>query len=101
MRLSIIVTNYKTPDLLKLCLESIERAANEIDCEIFVIDSESQETTREVLDEFFPEGKIKLISFEKNEGYAKLVNAGLTRSQGDYILILNADLILFPDSLKR
>jgi len=99
MELSIIVTNYKTPELLKLCLESIKLAGAGLDYEISVLDSESREETEEVLKESFPE--IKLISFKKNIGYAKLVNAGLSRTSGRYILILNADIILFKDSLQK
>lgn len=99
MLLSIIITNYKTPELLKLCLKSIKLAGAGLDYEILVLDSEGQEETEEVLKESFPE--IKLISFKKNIGYAKLVNAGLSRAGGRYILILNADIILSKDSLQK
>jgi len=101
MRLSIIVTNYKTPDLLRLCLESIKVAGAGLDYEIIVVDSEADEETEETIKEFFPDQKINWISFKKNQGYAKLVNDGLVRAQGDHTLILNADLILFRDSLRQ
>ena len=45
MELSIIVTHYKTPELLKLCLRSLKEAAQGITYEILVLDSESQEET--------------------------------------------------------
>ncbi|TSC53351.1 MAG: Uncharacterized protein LiPW39_314 [Parcubacteria group bacterium LiPW_39] len=99
MNLSIIVTNYKTPELLKLCLESVKIAGAGLDYEILVLDSESQEETGEILKEDFPE--VKYFPFKKNTGYARLVNAGLARAGGRYILILNADIILFKDSLQK
>lgn len=101
MRLSIIVTNYKTPDLLKLCLESIKVAVAGMEYDITVVDSEAQEETAQVLEECFDRDKTKLISFEKNQGYAKLINAGLAVATGEYVLILNADLILLADSLSK
>jgi N-acetylglucosaminyl-diphospho-decaprenol L-rhamnosyltransferase len=94
MLLSIIVTNYKTSDLLKLCLESVKVAAKDFDFEILVVDSEAQEETGEVVRECLGAENSKLISFTKNQGFAKLVNAGLAQSRGEY-------LILFPDSLKK
>ncbi len=99
--MSIIVTNYKTPDLLRLCLESIKVAAADLEHEIIVVDSEAQEQTEETVKEYFLNQNINLISFKENKGYARLVNAGLTKVRGEYILILNADMILFSDSLQK
>lgn len=70
-----------------------------MDYEITVLDSESQEETEEMLKENFPE--INLLSFKENTGYAKLINSGLAKANGRYILILNADIILFEDSLGK
>lgn len=99
MFLSVIITNYKTPDLLKLCLESIKIAGAELEYEIIIVDSEAEEETGEWLKEDFSEAK--LISFKKNIGYARLVNAGLALARGRYLLVLNADLIVFPDALRH
>lgn len=101
MLLSIIVTNHQTPELLKLCLESIKMAAAGLDYEIIVVDSEAQDATAEIIGEYICDQHINLISFKKNQGYAKLVNAGLLKARGEYIIILNADLILFSDSLQK
>ena len=101
MKISIIVTNHKTPELLKLCLESIKKAGQDLVYEIVVADSESQEEAQDMMREFFPE--IKVLAFKKNTSYAKLINSGLAelKSKGDYTLILNADMVLSLDSLKK
>ncbi len=101
MLLSIVVTNYKTPDLLRLCLESIKKAGANLDYEIIVVDSEAQEETGEIIKENFSGQDIRLVSFEKNVGYARPVNAGLKEAIGEFVLVLNADMILFTDSLKK
>ena len=99
MDLSVIVTNYKTPELLKLCLNSLKEALAEIEAEVFVMDSQSDEDTEFVVKEFFPE--FQLIPFQKNLGFRALVNEGLKRVKGKYILILNSDIILKEDAIEK
>lgn len=99
MVLSIIITHHQTPELLDLCLRSIKENIGEIKYEIIVVDSESQKKTKELVQEKWP--KVKLISFEKNIGYSKVVNAGLKAATGDHILILNADIIVLKDAIQK
>jgi len=96
--LSIIITHYQTPVLLKLCLKSIQDNIDNVKYEIIVGDSESKKETQEMIEEKFPE--VKLICFPKNVGYAKIVNAGIKASEGDYILILNADILISKNSVS-
>jgi len=99
MQLSIIVTNYKTPELLKLCLESLKDAMAGIDKEVFVLDAQSDEDTEFIVKEFFPE--FQLVPFEKNVGFRALVNKGLSLADGKYILILNSDIILTEGAVEK
>jgi len=100
MKVSIIITHHRTPELLKLCLESLKKATEDLETEIFVLDSENKDDeAREIIRDDFP--GVKLIAFAKNMGYGRLVNAGLKQSGGEYIMILNADMILTADSLKK
>ncbi len=97
--LSILITHHKTPILLKLCLKSIMENIGQIKHEIIVLDSESQKETKDLIEENFP--KVKLISFLGNVGYAYLVNAGIRKAKGDYLLILNADIIILKDAVLK
>ena len=99
--LSIIITHHQTPILLKLCLKSINEslAKTRLKREILVVDSQAQSKEQKKLKERFPE--IKFISFSNNVGYAKIVNAGLKQAQGDYILILNADIIVLDQAIEK
>ena len=96
--LSIIITHYKTPHLLKLALRSIKETCKEINYEIIVSDAEAQHETIEMLADEFPE--VKHHAFKDNVGYARLVNSGIKNSQSDYVLILNADIVLLKDTAK-
>ena len=104
--LSIIITHYNTHELLNLCLNSIEKTVKNIKYEIIVVDSEAKEKTEELIREkyFTPSTagpEIKLIPFKKNVGYSKIVNAGLKKSKGNYILILNADIMVLEKSVSK
>jgi GT2 family glycosyltransferase len=90
--LSIIVTSYKNPSVLRLCLESLIKNVLNKNIEILVFDSSTEEDTEMMMREEFPE--IKFYPHVRNLGFAKLVNEGLKKSRGSYILILNADIII-------
>lgn len=93
--LSIVITHHKTPELLELCLKSIRENTNGLNYEIIVTDSESEKEIRNLGPE------IKLIPFKKNLGYSKIVNTGIKESRGDYILIINADIIILKQAISE
>lgn len=99
MKLSIIIVHYRTPELLKLCLKSVmDFVPQSIIHEAIVVDSQSTRETQDAVLEGFP--NVKLIPFRENVGYAKGVNEGIKASAGEYILILNPDVILTPQSVE-
>ena len=97
--LSIVIVNYKTPDILRICIKSIKDATQSTQHEVIVVDSESDGELGDVLQEEFP--GIKFLFFENNAGYAKCVNAGLKIVKGEFILVLNADIIAEKDSIEK
>lgn len=97
--LSILITSYKNPALLKLCIKSIQRNTQGIDYEIIVADSETQEETRDVVRENFPE--IVFLQNEKNIGFGGLVNQMLPVAKGNNFFIINADIIVKKGSVER
>jgi GT2 family glycosyltransferase len=105
--LSIVITHHRTPVLLKLCLKSIRETIGHFKYEIIVVDSEGRPEDQEWIQEWFDKlatkdfPGIKFISFAENVGYAKVVNAGLKQAQGEYVLILNADIIILKNAIER
>ena len=90
--LSIIITSYKNPAVLRLCLESLKKNVLCEDYDILVADSATEENTEILMREEFPD--ISFFPHAKNLGFAKLLNIGLKNARGNYILILNADIII-------
>jgi len=90
--LSIIITSYKNPAVLRLCLESLKKNVLCENYEVLVLDSATEEDTEIMMREEFPE--TIFFSHAKNIGFAKLVNRGLKKAKGTYKLILNADIVM-------
>jgi len=90
--LSIIITSYKNPAVLRLCLESLKKNVLCDNYEILVLDSATEENTEILMREEFLE--INFFPHSENLGFAKLVNDGLRSAMGNYILILNADIVI-------
>jgi GT2 family glycosyltransferase len=96
--LSIVITHYKSPVALKLCVRSIAEFLGDTPHEVFVSDSEAQKATGELLRHDFP--AVQYIPHNDNVGYARLVNAGLERAKGDYLLVMNADTVLTQGAVQ-
>jgi len=94
MKLSVIVNHYRTPEILKICLRSIKENLKNADFswEIIVTDGATIEKTSEMMEDYFSDAVF--IPFEKNVGFGKLVNAAIERSKGEYLFIINADIII-------
>lgn len=95
MKLSIIISHYKTPDILRICLDALKKEINSperISCEIIVSDGETDKNIIAELSKEYPD--VLFIENDKNIGFAKLVNAGLKKARGKFIFAINADIIV-------
>jgi hypothetical protein len=99
IELSIIVVNYNSRDLLRGCLRSIEEHARSFDPEVIVIDNASSDGSAEMVAEEFP--WVTLQANKTNLGYTGGVNQGLRMCRGEFILILNADIVLQESSVAE
>jgi GT2 family glycosyltransferase len=97
--LSIIVTSYKNPQLLRVCLDTLKRTVDGIDYELIVSDGETGEETEMMMREDYPD--IKFFPFEKNVGLQTLLHKALDNASGKYLLLLNGDIIATENSVRK
>ncbi len=97
VKLSIIVVSYNTAELLQDCLQSVFQNQPKHDFEVIVIDNNSKDNSIAMIEKGFP--FVKLLKNNVNLGYAKANNLAIKLTQGDYVLLLNSDTIIFPDTL--
>lgn len=91
MRLSIIIVNWKVPDLLRCCLQSIRREMllPRSEYEVIVVDNASHDGSVEMLRTEFPD--VTLIESPVNLGFGAGCNRAYAVSQGQFVLLLNPD----------
>ncbi|MEO8861202.1 MAG: glycosyltransferase [Ginsengibacter sp.] len=99
MLLSVIIVNYNVKYFLEYCLHAVNKAMKNIEGEIFVVDNQSTDKSRDFFCNKFQ--KVNFIWNTENEGFAKANNKALKQASGDYILFLNPDTILAEDSLEK
>lgn len=92
-RVTIIILNYNGVDLTVPCLESL-RHLNYPDYELLVVDNGSTDNSMQVLGEI---PWIRLVRIEQNCGSSGGYNFGLTHARGEFILMMNNDMIGNPD----
>lgn len=99
--LTIAVNSYKNQDILRLCLESIrkEMSRTGISYEVLVADSATEEDTEMMMREDFPE--VRFFPFKENVGFKTLVNVSLEKALGQYVFLINSDIILSPEAMPK
>lgn len=90
--LSVIITSYKNPAVLRLCLESLKKNILLENYEVLVLDSSTEEDLEMMMREEFP--KIRFFPHSENLGFLGLVNEGIENAKGNYYLILNDDIVI-------
>lgn len=98
-KLSAVIVNFNTRDLLRACLQSVEKSEDAPSLELFVVDNASSDGSAAMVAEEFPWAN--LIRSEDNRGYAYANNLALSRCSGEYWLLLNPDTVLPPGALRQ
>jgi GT2 family glycosyltransferase len=85
--------------VLRDCLESLARAEPGLAREVILVDNASTDRTPELLRRHFP--WVRLVENRENVGFTRATNQAIELSTGRYILWLNPDIVLRPDSIGR
>src|SRR3990167_6158986 len=96
--ISVSIVSWNVWHRLEPCLRSLQGQQG-VSFEILVVDNGSPEGTPEKIPEQFP--NVRLIASKRNLGFAAANNVALREAKGDYILFLNPDTLLPPDTLSK
>ncbi len=99
MQLSVIILNYNVRYFLEQCVLSVQKALENIEGEIIVIDNASSDDSCDMMKTKFPQ--IKLIENKDNLGFPKGNNIGVAEAKGEYICILNPDTVVAEDTFTK
>ena len=100
-KLSIIVTVYGKTELLELCLDSIRQNLknSNIDYEIIVASSATEESAKDLMREKYPD--LTFIMNKENKGFGYVANQGIKRAKGEYLFIINHDIIIKDNAIEE
>jgi N-acetylglucosaminyl-diphospho-decaprenol L-rhamnosyltransferase len=96
--ISVIVVSYNTADLIGDCLNSVF-ASRHVSCEVFVVDNASKDGCADIVRKEFPE--VQLIANESNRGFGVANNQALLQCTGKYVVFLNPDTTVEPESFCK
>jgi GT2 family glycosyltransferase len=99
MDLSIILVNYKSPQLVIDCVESIYNQTKQISFEILIVDNASGDNSKQIVLQRFP--NIKWIQLDYNAGFARGNNAAIKVAKSELVLLLNTDTIVIDNALEK
>ncbi len=98
MKLSVVIVSYNVRELLTACIDSVVKAAEGIDSEVFVVDNKSVDDTIEVISRDYP--WVHLINNKENLGFSKANNIAIRQAEGEYVLLLNPDTVVAEGTLR-
>ena len=99
--LSIIIVNYRTPEMTREAVASALASGVQGGIEIIIVDNLSGDNSIEFLtDAFNNEPRVNVIASDENLGFAGGNNIGLKGATGEVVLFLNPDTIVEPGALQ-
>ena len=109
-KIYIVIVNYKTPELVFQCLESLNQQHNALNGgKVIVVDNCSRDGSAEKLDAYVQSNGwnswVNVLSMPRNGGFAYGCNAGIRHifaldNTVDYVMLLNPDTLVRVGAIK-
>src|SRR3990170_6313184 len=94
---SVIIPTHNGFEMLSECIQSLGQQTY-ANIEIIVVDNGSKDSTPTKLQAKYP--NVSLVRHEKNLGFAKAINSGISAAKGKYVLLLNDDTRAKEDAIR-
>jgi len=104
-QLAVVLLNYRTPDLVIQCLESLADQVDPCLARVVVVDNHSEDGSAEAIHASIEanrwQDRVHLLESGKNGGFSAGNNYGIRRIQAEYYLLLNSDTFLREGALAE
>lgn len=98
---SVLIPVYNGIPYINQTLDSILNN-NYKNIEIILVDDGSKDASKKICRDYESKySNVKFISFEKNKGMDRALNAGVKLAKGKYIARINQDDLIMPDRLEK
>jgi GT2 family glycosyltransferase len=95
--ITILITTYRQPEALELCLESIVKS-QKFNNQIIVVENGFDENNKPIFKKY--EKYINILPFEENVGMNRALNLGVYNASYDKVLIVHDDMV-FPKNFDE
>ena len=99
MDLSVIIVSWNVREKLVRNLAALFASDFSGTFEVFVVDNDSDDGSADVVRRDFPQ--VKLLANQENLGFSRANNLAIRQAAGRFILLLNPDMQVEADTLKR
>jgi hypothetical protein len=99
MDISIIIVSWNVKDKLRENLAALYKSAGDFKFEILIVDNNSEDGSADMVHAEFP--TVNLIANSENLGFARANNQAIKLATGEFILLLNPDMRVQPDTLEK
>lgn len=101
-KFSLIIPTIKQTTMVRDCIHSIRKFEKTItDYEIIVVDDGSDHGVQRWLKDMCAQENVRLILKEQNRGFSHTVNIGLRNAVGQYLVLVNNDIVFFQPFLDN
>jgi len=97
--LSVVIVNYNCKTFTIDCLRSVFAQSYDFALEVIVVDNASHDGSVEDIPTAFPQ--VRFVSLAENVGFGRGCNCGATLATAPYILLLNPDSVVRPDTIRN
>ena len=94
-----VIVNYNTAALLHPCLDALKLSAQGLRLQVVIIDNASRDDSAALLRSDFSD--CELIFNSRNVGFGRANNQAIEQARGRYLLLLNTDAFVAPETLAR
>ncbi len=104
MKVTVIITTYNSPGMLKSVLNGYMNQT-ELDFELIIADDGSTDDTKRLIREYMAKKKIKELihCWQKDEGFraGKIRNKAVMQAKGDYLIFSDGDCVPHSNLVER
>lgn len=99
MHASVIVVNWRQPELTLRCLAALAKQETTRTIEVILVENEAVPGAADVFRQAYPH--VRVIEDPRNSGFAGGVTSGIAASTGDVVVLVNNDAVPDPDFVDQ